>query len=99
MSDNNILFLLNPHSNEGGAKGKWQACAKRYSILPRNPLEVTVASDFTKIINQHKPKIIAIAGGDGTINAVCSAVLKMQQKPLVAILPFGFGNALAYCLG
>ncbi len=98
MTDN-ILYLLNPNSNEGRARRKWQKFANRFSFIPRSPVEVTVSSDFIKLINENKPKIIAIAGGDGTINAVCNAVLKLQQKPLIAILPFGLGNALAFCLG
>lgn len=98
MSDN-ILFLLNPSSDEGRARSKWKKFAKRYSFLPRNPVEVAVNSDFVKIISEYKPKIIAIAGGDGTINAVCAAVIKLKNKPVLSILPFGYGNALAYCLG
>ncbi len=94
-----ILFLLNPHSNEGKAKKNWKKAAKRFPILPKNPVEVTGESDVTKIINEYKPKIIAIAAGDGTINTVCNIVLKLRQKPLFAILPLGYGNALAYCLG
>jgi diacylglycerol kinase family enzyme len=43
--------------------------------------------------------LIVIAGGDGTINAVCRTVLKLPKKPRLTILPFGFGNALSYCLG
>lgn len=98
MSDN-ILFLLNPHSNEGYARNRWRKEAKRFNFLPEKPIEVTAGSDFINIINDHKPKIVVIAGGDGTINAVCNAVLKMKKQPVLAILPFGFGNALAHCLG
>lgn len=98
MSDN-ILFFLNPYSNEGKAKNNWKKAAKRFSLLSKNPIEVTGESDVAKIITEHKPKIIAIAAGDGTINTVCNTVLKLQQKPLLSILPFGYGNALAYCLG
>lgn len=97
MSD--TLTLLNPHSNEGAAKRKWQNLIKRYPRLAKNPLEVTVESNFGKIISEYNPRTIIVAGGDGTINAVATAVLKMPHKPALAILPFGFGNALAYCLG
>lgn len=98
MADN-ILFLLNPYSNEGKAKKNWLKAAKRISFLPKKPIEVTVGSDFTKIIQDFKPKVIAIAAGDGTINVICNTVLKLPHKPVLAILPLGFGNALAYCLG
>lgn len=98
MSEN-ILFLLNPLSNEGKAKNNWKKAAKRFPVLPKKPVEVTGESDIAKIIKESKSKIIAIAAGDGTINAVCNTVLKLQQKPVLAILPLGYGNALAYCLG
>lgn len=98
MSDN-ILYLLNPYSNEGRAKNKWVKYAKRFKFFPKNPVEVNVGSDIIGIIKDHKPDTILIAGGDGTINAVCNAVLKLPKKPLLAIMPFGYGNALAYCLG
>src|SRR5581483_7101692 len=34
-----------------------------------------------------------------TINSVCREVLKLKKRPILSILPFGFGNALSYCLG
>jgi diacylglycerol kinase family enzyme len=98
MADN-ILYLLNPNSDEGRARGKWNKLVKRYSSIPKNPIEVGVNSNFEKIITEYKPRTIAIGGGDGTINAVCESLLKFKDKPLIAILPFGYGNALAHCLG
>lgn len=96
---NKILYILNPYSNEGRAKNKWQKSASRFKFLPKNPVEVTVGSDILEIIKEHKPDTVVIAGGDGTINAVCNAILKLPKKPVLSILPFGYGNALAYCLG
>lgn len=97
--ENDILFLLNPYSNEGKARNNWRKFAKKFPLLPENPVDISLEPDLTKTINKYKPKIIAIAGGDGTINAVCNAIIKMNHKPELAILPFGFGNALAYCFG
>lgn len=93
-----ILFIFNPKSNEGNATKLWLKAQKKYDFLPRKPIDITVVS-IDEIINKHNPKLIVIAGGDGTINAVCKAVSKLRKKPLLAILPFGFGNALSYCLG
>lgn len=95
---NNILFLLNPTSNEGNAKHFWKKAAQKYDVLPKDPIDVT-ATDFESIIREKQPDIIAIAGGDGTINMVCRVINKLKKKPRIGILPLGFGNAISYCLG
>lgn len=99
MNNNDILFLLNPLSDEGRSKSKWERLRRRFDIFPEKPYEVSVKTDFLKLFREKEPKIVAIAGGDGTINLICQAVLKLKTKPTLAILPFGFGNALAHCLG
>ena len=93
-----ILYLINPKSNEGTAMHFWQKARRRNNFLPKNPIDVTTVT-LEEVIKQQKPKLIVIAGGDGTINAVCSTVSKLAKKPTLTILPFGFGNALSYCLG
>lgn len=93
-----ILFIFNPKSNEGNATRLWRKAQKKYNFLPTKPVDIT-ATSIDEIITKQNPKLIVIAGGDGTINAVCKAVLKLRNKPHLSILPFGFGNALSYCLG
>jgi len=95
---NDTLFVLNPKANVGNARNLWTKAQKKYSILPRDPIDIT-AIDIVSVLSKEKPKLVVIAGGDGTINTVCSAVCHMPQKPLLTILPFGVGNALSYCLG
>jgi len=93
-----LLFLINPKSSSGNAVRIWQNARKKYPILPEDPIDITKIN-ITSVLKKEKPKIVVIAGGDGTINAVCSEVSKMQEKPLLSIMPLGFGNALSYCLG
>src|SRR5258708_4052666 len=93
-----ILFVINPKSKEGSAIKIWRKVRYKYSFLPKDPVDLTTAS-LEKIIKERKPRLVVIAGGDGTINAVCRTVSQLQKKPLLTILPFGFGNALSYCLG
>lgn len=93
-----ILYFLNPYAKEGEAKKLWTKARKKYPMLPKDPVDITTV-DVPTYLAKHNPKVIAIAGGDGTINVVCTAVRKMKRKPLLAILPLGFGNALSYCLG
>lgn len=96
---NNILYLINPYANEGKAHLAWKKARQKFPILPQTPIDITQIPNLKDFITKTNPQIIAIAGGDGTVNAVANAVRKLQQKPLLAIIPFGFGNALSYCLG
>ncbi len=99
MSTNDeIVYLINPKSNEGNAMKLWRKMIKQYDFLPKEPLDITRIS-LEKEVKKRQPKLIVIAGGDGTINAVCSLLCTMEKKPCLAILPFGFGNALSYCFG
>lgn len=93
-----ILFVINPKANDGYAARRWKRYSKRYTFLPKDPVDLTQVS-LIDVIARKNPRVIVIAGGDGTINAVCSAVIQQKNKPKLAVLPFGFGNALSYCLG
>lgn len=95
---NEILYVINPKSNEGNAVKVWRKAAKKYGFLPKEPVDITAVS-LEKVIKERKPEIIVIAGGDGTINAVGSIVTRLAKKPHLAVFPFGYGNALSYCLG
>lgn len=98
MKQNDILFLLNPLANEGNAGKQWKKLAAKFS-LPKDPVDVTKVSDLGAFIFAKNPKVIAIAGGDGTINSVASAIMPFAKKPSLALMPLGFGNALTYCFG
>lgn len=96
---NKILYFLNPKSDDGRAGKKWLKLSERYKFVPPGPIELNTSLDIAGIIRDKKPDVVAIAGGDGTINSVCKAVLRLKAKPVLAIIPFGYGNALSYCLG
>lgn len=93
-----IIYLINPYSNQGSSIKIWNKIRKQYNMLPEIPVDITKI-DISKHLAEEKPDLVVIAGGDGTINAVCEEVAKMQKKPLLSIIPLGLGNALSYCLG
>lgn len=95
---NDIMFILNPLSQEGAVTKAWDKARKKYPQLPENPVNM-VTDDVSELIKTKKPKVVAIAGGDGAVNFVCKQVSQLKQKPLLTILPFGTGNALSYCFG
>jgi diacylglycerol kinase family enzyme len=98
LDQSEILYLINPKSNGGASERLWSKSRKQYGFLPQDPIDITVVS-LEHLLNKRKPKLVVIAGGDGTINAVARAVLTLPKKPLLAVLPLGFGNAISYCLG
>ncbi|HEX8932506.1 MAG TPA: diacylglycerol kinase family protein, partial [Patescibacteria group bacterium] len=93
-----IMYILNPLSQEGYSLKTWQNARKKFPQLPENPVNM-VEDNILELIETRKPKIIAIAGGDGAINFVCRIVAKLNNKPLLSIIPMGTGNALSYCFG
>lgn len=92
------LFLINPKANDDRALALWDKARSKHPMLPEDPVDVTAINIYS-FIKEKNPKLVVIAGGDGTVNAVSSAVLNLKDKPTISIIPFGFGNALAYCLG
>ncbi len=93
------IYLINPQSNEKNAIKQWQQARHLNKNLPQEPTDITKIDNLRGYIQQNKPKLIVIAGGDGTVNRVCDAILPLEQKPFLAILPLGYGNALSYCFG
>jgi len=93
-----ILYVINPKSNEGSAMKLWNKARAKNSFLPKDPVDITTIS-LEEVLKKKNPKLIVIAGGDGTINTVCRTVSRLPKKPMLTILPCGFGNALSYCLG
>lgn len=92
------LFFINPLANEKFAMKIWQKTQKAFPLLP-NPIDITKIPNLSLYIQEKNPKLVIIGGGDGTINAVCHAILSLKAKPDLAIFPLGFGNALSYSLG
>lgn len=93
-----MLFVYNPFASDGQAAKFWKKARLRYSFLPDNPIDIT-KKNIREIIIKKKPKVVVIAGGDGTVNNVCTIVSQLQAKPILSIIPMGYGNALAHCLG
>lgn len=95
----NVLYLINPKANEGTALQRWKDIYKKLPSVAKEPVDVTQITDMTAFLKERKPEIVMIIGGDGTINKICQAVLPLREKPLLSVMPLGFGNAMSYCLG
>lgn len=97
----NILYLLNTTSNEGKGGEMWNKSKHLFPGDNNHPVDILGVDDLTTLIKEKNPDIIGIIGGDGTINRVVSAMLDIpkEKRPVLSIIPFGFGNALSYGLG
>ncbi len=94
-----FLYLYNPLSGGGRGKALWLAAKKRYQIPDEQAKDITKVKDLAVLVAEAGVDVVVAAGGDGTINAVSQAVVECKKRPLIAVLPFGFGNALSYCFG
>ena len=97
-----IIYLINPISGTGGKSSLQDLIVRRtrekqidFSILPTN---AEGNYDFLiPAIEQEKITDIVICGGDGTVNAVASALIGTTIR--VGIIPMGSGNGLAFAAG
>ncbi len=94
-----ILYLLNPSANEHNAVKEWAKARKKYPTLPENPVNILEIENLSEFIKEQNPELIVIAGGDGSVNKVSAAVLQLRKKPLMVVMPLGYGNAMAYTFG
>ena len=100
---NNILIIVNPNAG----KGKVQ---KRIHKIANNFVKQDYLVDiiYTKInysaasiIRDYKGKLdlVICCGGDGTLNDLINAVMKMENKPEISFIPLGTMNDFANTIG
>lgn len=97
-----ISIIANPMSGRGRAFRKVQAFVSKW---PHSDWEVEVlptrapghAAELSRALTSHPPDLLAVCGGDGTMNEVVNGI---PDPPCpVAILPAGTANVLARGIG
>lgn len=96
------LCLINPTAGVGA--GARLAKALEEHGAPSNLRLQVVFSDPVRLDRQifslaRGKDLVIIAGGDGTVSAVCRGLLQLSEPPPVAIIPLGTGNDIARSLG
>ncbi len=96
-----ILVILNPAAGRGRKKlsdilSRLEAFGCRVTLR-----ETTGPGDAGRIVRQeaHGCDVVAVAGGDGTINEAANGLADMPAAPALAIIPFGTANVLAWEIG
>lgn len=88
----NMILIVNPKAGKGNIKRKLpkiiknfsgegyfiETCYTRKDYKPQNILE-----DHKNI----KLDLVVCCGGDGTLNELINAVMKMEEKPLISFIP------------
>ncbi|MFW6248872.1 MAG: diacylglycerol/lipid kinase family protein, partial [Bacteroidota bacterium] len=95
-----ILLIVNPKAGVQRDKNKLvELIEEEFSGYTIKTHQTTAENDEQQIehlIEELKPEMVIIVGGDGTINRVSAPILE-NQTPL-GIMPLGSANGLANCL-
>lgn len=94
------LLLINSRSRQGkSAEEKILAALESHGISPLIPDQGEAETDPNELIHRYRNEIdfVCVAGGDGSVNHVLPALLKVK-KPLL-LIPCGTANNLARTYG
>jgi YegS/Rv2252/BmrU family lipid kinase len=96
-----ILVVFNPAAGRG-RKRLSDILARLETLGCQVTLrETTGPGDAGRIVRQESLgyDVVAVAGGDGTINEAANGLADMAAAPALAIIPFGTANVLAWEIG
>lgn len=97
------LLIFNPKSGKGNIQKdlpKIISFFKEKKILL--DIHETVSQDDARNYLLQTKKTydcVMVAGGDGTISTVLNGLLKLDRKPILAVLPYGSANDVSHILG
>lgn len=96
-----ILVIFNPAAGRG-RKRLSDVLTRLETLGCRVTLrETTGPGDAGRIVRQESRgyDVVAVAGGDGTINEAANGLAELPAAPALAIIPFGTANVLAWEIG
>lgn len=94
-----MLFVYNPHAGQGRVTARLSAIIDAFTYQGYLPAvyPTRAAGDATRVvtgIGKHYRKIVC-CGGDGTLHEVVSALMEMDDPPLLGYIPAGTTNDYA----
>lgn len=96
MMNKKLLFIMNPVSGKRGSKSGFIYALNEFS---KHGYQVEVyitqarRDAYTYALNHGSNyDIVAVSGGDGTLNEVTSALVQLEKKPLLGYIPTGTMN-------
>ena len=99
----NILIIVNPNAGKGKVQKKIHKIASNFSKQNYLVDIIYTKKNYSAadIINDYKGDldIVICCGGDGTLNDLINAVMKMEIKPKISFIPLGTMNDFANTVG
>ena len=100
---NNILIIVNPNAGKGKVQKRIHRIASNFSRQDYivDIIYTKINYSAASIIRDYKGKmdLVICCGGDGTLNDLINAVMKLENKPDISFIPLGTMNDFANTIG
>lgn len=100
---NNILIIVNPNAGKGRVQKKIHKIASNFSRQNYIVDIIYTKKNYSAadIIREYKGnlELVICCGGDGTLNDLINAVMKLEKKPQISFIPLGTMNDFANTIG
>lgn len=96
MNRKKVLVLINPNS---GKKNSKESVLDALNVFSANNYQMEIylsqkPMDVTRYIEENGERfdVVAVFGGDGTLNEATSGLMKLKHKPVISYFPTGTMN-------
>lgn len=96
MNRKKVLVLINPNS---GKKNSKESVLDALSVFSANNYQMEIylsqkPMDVTRYIEENGERfdVVAVFGGDGTLNEATNGLMKLKHKPVISYFPTGTMN-------
>ena len=96
MNRKKVLVLINPNS---GKKNSKESVLDVLNVFSANNYQMEIylsqkPMDVTRYIEENGERfdVVAVFGGDGTLNEATNGLMKLQKKPIISYFPTGTMN-------
>ena len=100
---NNILIIVNPNAGRGNVQKKIHRIASNFAKQNYlvDIMYTKIDYSASSIIRDYKRDLdlVICCGGDGTLNDLINAVMKLEKKPYISFIPLGTMNDYANTIG
>lgn len=100
---NNILIIVNPNAGKGKVQKRIHKIASNFSKQGYfvDIMYTKINYSAASIIRDYKGNLdlVICCGGDGTLNDLINAVMKLDNKPEISFIPLGTMNDFANTIG
>ena len=94
-----VCLLVNPKAGTAGPVADLvRTLSARHKVTVFNPADLADVRRHAAAAARGGFRVVAVAGGDGTVHAVVNALAPHFPKARLAVLPFGTGNDLCRTL-